>query len=78
MSERPYLTDRRRRILRVIKNSIRDRGYPPTFQEIAAEVGLSSTSSVKLHIDHLVQDGYITTDPMKPRTIQIVFEDAPT
>lgn len=42
----PGLTPLRRRIMKVIKRSLRDRGYPPSIREIGDAVGLASTSSV--------------------------------
>ena len=36
------LTPRQQRVLRVIKESIDERGYPPSMREIGKEVGLTS------------------------------------
>jgi repressor LexA len=40
------LTDRQRRIMQVIEESVRRHGYPPTLREIGDAAGLASTSSV--------------------------------
>ena len=40
------LTQRQRRVLEVIRDSIERRGYPPSVREIGEAVGLSSASSV--------------------------------
>ena len=40
------LTMRQRRVLEVIRNAIRDRGYPPSMREIGERAGLASPSSV--------------------------------
>lgn len=40
------LTDRQRRVIEVIRDSVQRRGYPPSMREIGQAVGLSSTSSV--------------------------------
>ena len=40
------LTARQRRILEVIEEAVRDRGFPPTVREIAELVGLASPASV--------------------------------
>ena len=50
------------------------KGYPPTVREIGAAVGLSSTSSIHLHLETLTKKGYIKKDPSKPRTIEIIDE----
>ena len=40
------LTQRQRKIIEVIEDSVRTRGCPPTLREIAEAVGLASTSSL--------------------------------
>lgn len=45
-SDDPGLTPRRRKIIRVIEESVRERGFPPSLREIGEAVGLASTSSV--------------------------------
>src|SRR5262249_6224800 len=37
------LTDRQRRVIEVIRDSVQRRGYPPSMREIGQAVGLSST-----------------------------------
>ncbi|MDO5535851.1 MAG: repressor LexA, partial [Propionibacteriaceae bacterium] len=40
------LTNRQRRVLDVIRDSVDARGYPPSLREIGEAVGLTSPSSV--------------------------------
>jgi repressor LexA len=56
------LTQRQRKIIEVIEDSIRTRGYPPTLREIAEAVGLSSTSSLAFQISTLEERGYLKRD----------------
>ena len=65
------LTDKQKEIFNVIKDSILNKGYPPSVREIGELVGLKSTSSVHAHLNSLEKKGYIKKDPTKPRTIEI-------
>ena len=65
------LTDKQKEIFNVIKDSILNKGYPPSVREIGELVGLKSTSSVHAHLNSLEKKGYIRKDPTKPRTIEI-------
>lgn len=47
-------------------------GVPPSVREIAAAVGLKSTSSVQVNLDALEKAGYISRDPLLKRSIRIV------
>ena len=47
---------------------------PPSVREIAAAVGLKSTSSVQANLDALEQAGYIERDPMIKRSIRVCNE----
>ena len=38
------LTDRQQQVLDYIRNSIQQRGYPPTLREIGAHMGIRSTN----------------------------------
>lgn len=65
------IKNRKKQILKVIQDFIRDYGYPPTIREIAQIVGLKSTKGVKVHIDNLARDGLITKIGTKARGIKI-------
>ena len=60
------LTQRQRKIIKVIEDSIRIRGYPPTFREIAEAVGLASTSSLSFQLAALEEMGYLRRDTGRP------------
>ncbi|MFN3865317.1 MAG: transcriptional repressor LexA [Demequina sp.] len=70
------LTDRQRRILETIKDSVESRGYPPSMREIGESVGLTSTSSVKHQLSALETKGFLRRDPHRPRAIEVVLPDS--
>ena len=62
------LTDRQRRIMQVIEDSVRRRGYPPTLREIGDAAGLASTSSVSHQLISLQKKGYVSRGAGRPRS----------
>ena len=56
------LTDRQRKILNVIQDAVKDRGFPPTVREIADLVGLASPASVAHQLSALERKGFIVKD----------------
>lgn len=66
------LTERQQQVLDCIRNTTNQRGYPPSVREIGDAVGLSSPSTVHSHLSTLVEQGYLTRDPAKPRAIVVV------
>ena len=69
MDETTALTARQARILEFIRETVRDRGYPPTVREIGEAVGLTSSSSVHSQLANLERRGMLRKDPTKPRAI---------
>ncbi|ORB86504.1 repressor LexA [Mycobacterium kansasii] len=67
----PTLTERQRTILNVIRNSVTNRGYPPSIREIGDAVGLTSTSSVAHQLRVLERKGYLRRDPNRPRAVDV-------
>jgi repressor LexA len=71
------LTPRQRRVLDVIRDSVEQRGYPPSMREIGESVGLTSSSSVSHQLRSLQSKGFIRRDPNRPRALEILHPDAP-
>lgn len=71
------LTWRQRKVLHVIRRSIRERGYPPSMQEIADAVGLANVSSVSYQIATLESKGYLRRDGRSPRTFEVLLPGHP-
>lgn len=65
------LTQRQRRVLEVIRDSIERRGYPPSVREIGEAVGLSSASSVAHQLTVLQRKGWLRRDPNRPRALDV-------
>jgi repressor LexA len=63
------LTPVRRKIVQVIEESMRSKGYPPSIREIGDAVGLASTSSVSHQLSVLQAKGYLTREAGRPRTM---------
>lgn len=63
------LTPRQRSVLDYIRESIRERGYPPTFREIGKRFGITSTNGVNDHLVALERKGHLRRDDMKSRAL---------
>ena len=68
------LTPRQRQVLEYIDEQVRQRGFPPSVREIGEAVGLTSTSTVHAHMTALVNKGYLTRHPSRPRALEVRFE----
>ena len=68
------LTSRQREILAFIQSYVKEKSYPPSVREIGKALGLSSSSTVHVHLSNLEKKGFIRKDPTKPRTIELLGE----
>lgn len=73
---RDKLSKRQAAIYDYICTYTKERGFPPSVREIGAAVGLASPSTVHMHLKVLQERGLIRRDSKKPRTIEVVTEDA--
>jgi repressor LexA len=64
----PDLTQRQRRIIQAIEDSVQRCGYAPTMREIGEAAGLASTSSVSYQLSELAKKGRVTRGAKRPRT----------
>ena len=67
------ITKRQQAVLTCIENSIREKGYGPTVREVCHELGLSSPSTVHVHLKALEEKGLIKRDPLKSRSISLTY-----
>jgi repressor LexA len=77
VSKQSTLTERQRRILAMIHDTVAEHGYPPSIREIGEAVGLTSPSSVHSQLEALQRKGFLRRDPTKPRTIALHMEGVP-
>ncbi len=68
------LTGRQKEILEFIYTHIREEGYPPTVREIGEKFSLTSTGSVRDHLNALIRKGYIEKTPALSRGIRLAKE----
>ncbi len=57
-------------VLDFIRQSIADRGYPPTLRELGARRGIRSTNGVNDPLRALERKGYLTREDMKSRALR--------
>ena len=69
------LTPRQQRVLTVIRESLVDRGYPPSMREIGEKVGLTSSSSVAHQLRTLEEKGLHQARPQPPRALTVATLD---
>ena len=67
----PKEPDRRERILKYIREFLREKGYPPTVREIQRACGLASPRPVQYHLEALEREGLIERIPGVARGIQL-------
>ena len=69
------LTPRQQKVLAHIKDSIEQRGYPPSMREIGTAVGLTSSSSVAHQLKTLEEKGFLKRDPHRPRALEVFLPE---
>lgn len=65
------ISTRQLRILQFIRDYFAENSYPPSVREIAAHVGLASTSSVHRQLHQLERKGYLKRNPTRARAITV-------
>lgn len=71
---RPEIPARQLDVLRCIERSLGERGFPPTYREFQAELGLSSRQTVHEHLSKLEARGLLIRYRYEARGLQ--FTDA--
>ena len=67
------VTKRQQAVLDSIEDCIREKGYGPTVREVCQSLGLSSPSTVHVHLKALEEKGLIKRDPLKSRSIALTY-----
>ena len=66
------LTKKQKLIFDFISDYVAERGFSPSYREIAAGLGLKSPASVAEHVDHLVAMGALRRTPGAARALEVV------
>ena len=68
------ITKRQQAVLDNIEKHIREKGFGPTVREVCQDLGLSSPSTVHVHLKALEEKGFIKRDPLKSRSISLTYQ----
>lgn len=74
---RQDITKRQQAVLDCIESFIQEHGYGPTVREVCEKLGLSSPSTVHVHLKALEDKGLIHRDPLKSRSITLANSEEP-
>ncbi|WP_171718705.1 transcriptional regulator [Paenibacillus phytohabitans] len=66
------LTKRENQTLRVIEDYIIENKHAPTIKEIGSIIGWSSTSTVYVFLERLIDKGYIEKEKNKSRSLKVI------
>ena len=69
------LTGKQKQVLDYIKKYVAEHGFPPSTPEIGAALGLSSSATVHVHLQKLINAGAIKKTGSKFRTIELLVDN---
>lgn len=69
------LTKRQEEVLNYIKGYIVSHGYPPTVREIGKALDISSPATIHVHLNNLVEKGFIKKENSKNRAIELLVDN---
>ncbi|MFQ5616595.1 MAG: transcriptional repressor LexA [Anaerolineales bacterium] len=69
---RKGLSERHKKVLKVLADLQDEQGYPPTIREIGRSANISSTSVVNYYLEQLEEMGYIERDRNKSRGVRLL------
>ena len=70
MAERS--TKRQRELLDFVDGFIKEHGYGPSYREVMTALGYKSVSTVAIHINGLIEKGYIRKRDNSARSLEVV------
>lgn len=76
MAERS--TKRQQELLDYVDGFIQENGYGPSYREIMNAIGYKSVSTVAIHIDGLIQKGFLRKSDNSARSLEVVTKSAKT
>ena len=69
------LTKKQKEVLEFIKQFHAEYKYPPSIRQICSAINLSSPATVHVHINHLVDKGYIKRSKEGNRALELLVEN---
>lgn len=76
MAERS--TKRQKELLEYVDAFIQEHGYGPSYREIMNAIGYKSVSTVAIHINGLIQKGFLRKTDNSARSLEVVTTNAHT
>jgi len=73
MTERS--TKRQKELLDFVDFFIKEHGYGPSYREVMAALGYKSVSTVAIHINGLIEKGYLRKRDNSARSLEVVSAD---
>lgn len=67
----PKLTKKQSEILTFVVGFLKDRGYAPSYRELAEHIGVSSPATVHEHVANLEKKGYLRRGTEADRAIEV-------
>jgi len=65
-------TKRQRELLDFVDGFIKEHGYGPSYREVMAALGYKSVSTVAIHINGLIDKGYVRKRDNSARSLEVV------
>ena len=69
------LTKKQKEVLEFIKQFHADNKYPPSIRQICSAINLSSPATVHVHINHLVDKGFIKRSKEGNRALELLVDN---
>ena len=73
MTERS--TKKQKELLQFVDGFIKEHGYGPSYREVMNGLGYKSVSTVAIHIDGLIEKGYLRKRDNSARSLEVVSSD---
>lgn len=73
MTERS--TKKQKELLTYVDRFIKEHGYGPSYREVMSGMGYKSVSTVAVHIDGLIERGYLRKRDNSARSLEVVSTD---
>jgi len=66
------ITQKQMKLMELIQKYINNKGYPPSYRELAEMMGIVSPSTIKSYLDSLKKKGYVDWQEGMSRTLYVL------